>query len=224
MAMAPGGRTMSSSSGAVGAVMSATGGVGDVARNAPLDGDTDGARDGRGAARRGGVGVVVHGRPDGGNGRRTGNRPRFRGLVHGRVGDDDGGDDVAVAHADGSRLCGVGPTRAQDRLAGVREVAGAVDHLELPVAEAGQRPAIARRRDLVAVAVVNQHRAFQVPCQPPRVRWSRPSHEPCAVEISVSGSVTAQRARRATPSRMHQNGFLRSKMRPDPDDCEHAAI
>ena len=33
MAMAPGGRTMSSSSGAVGAVMSATGGVGDVARN-----------------------------------------------------------------------------------------------------------------------------------------------------------------------------------------------
>ena len=50
--------------------------------------------------------MVVHGRPDGGDGRRTGNRPRFRGLVHGRVGDDDGGDDVAVARADGSRLRG----------------------------------------------------------------------------------------------------------------------
>jgi hypothetical protein len=33
-------------------------------------------------------------------------------------------------------------------------------------------------------------------------------------------------ATRATgdPSRVHQNGFLRSKMRPNPDDCEQAAI
>ena len=73
-----------------------------------VDGDAHRARDGRGAARRGGAGVVVHGRPDGGDGRRTGDRPRLPRLVHGRLGDDDGGDDAAVARADGSRLCGDG--------------------------------------------------------------------------------------------------------------------
>src|SRR6185295_18329103 len=39
------------------------------------------------------------------------------------------------------------------RLAGVREVTGAADLLELPVAQAGQRTSVARRRDLVTVAL-----------------------------------------------------------------------
>ena len=47
----------------------------------------------------------------------------------------------------------------------MREVAGAADHLELPVAEAGERAAVARRCDLVAVAMDDQHRAVQVPRQ-----------------------------------------------------------
>ena len=73
-----------------------------------------------------------------------------------------------------------------DRLAGVREVTGAADHLEPPVAEAGQRAAVARRGDLVAVAVDHQHRAVQVPRQLAqacaRSRWISPG----AVAISVS--------------------------------------
>ena len=48
-----------------------------------------------------------------------------------------------------------------DGLAGVGEVAGTADRLELPVAEAGQRSSVARRRDLVTVALDHQHRAVQ---------------------------------------------------------------
>src|SRR4029077_5610671 len=43
-----------------------------------------------------------------------------------------------------------------DRLASVREVAGPADHLEPPVAEAGERATVAGRRDLVAVPLDNQ--------------------------------------------------------------------
>jgi predicted metal-binding membrane protein len=60
--------------------------------------------------------VVVDRRADDGDGRRTGHRARLARLVHRRLGDDDGGDDAAVARAGGSRVRGVGPSRAQPSL------------------------------------------------------------------------------------------------------------
>ncbi len=115
MAMSPGGRTMRDSPGAVGAVIGATGGVGGVAVS-PLTAMR--TELGMVAALLAAAGLAWWSTAErmAGMDAGTGDRPRFRGLVHGRVGDDDGGDDVAVARAGGSRLCGVGPTRAQPGL------------------------------------------------------------------------------------------------------------
>ena len=87
-----------------------------------------------------------------------------------------------------------------DGLAGVQEVAGALDRLELATAEAGQRPGVLWRCDLVTVAGDHEHRTVQVLCQPAQGASTADETHRCDSEaVSVSGSVSSAHP---TPSSM----------------------
>ena len=193
--------TMSNSSGAVGRHQRDRRASGAGRRTARRGGDAHGARDRRGAARRGGVGVVVDGGPDGGDGRRPGDRPRLRRLVHGRVGDDDGGDDAAVARAGGSRLCGVGPTRAQPGAPVRRRLSARLEcrgHRRLRPVRAWQEPArrlagLAQRRPLACGGRSGPRRALPADAAQARVPLAVP--QPAAILDSRWQNTRRGRAR-----------------------------